>query len=125
MESIELQISKGFCMIILRKLGNCLIIIAVIFQCTRQTVSKWCKSFEKDSLAGLGDLQRIGRPKKVPNSLVSRLEDTILSMMNNEKNVLCQSAIFLFKKFFSDQLIEVSRSTIYRFFYFTNLMDCV
>lgn len=117
-KNLSYKISKRFCMIILRKLGYCLIIIAVIFQCTRQTVSKWCKRFEKDSFAGLGDLQRIGRPKKMPNSLVSRLEDTILSMMDNEKNVLCQSAIFLFKKIFSDQMIEVSRSTIYRFFSF-------
>jgi transposase len=44
--------------------------IAVRLDTTRQAVSKWCKRFHEQRLAGLDDLPRVGRPPDVPPDVV-------------------------------------------------------
>jgi len=110
------KISKRFCMVMLRKLGYCLIFIAIIFQCTRQCVAKWYKRFNKYSFAGLDDLKRSGRPRKLSVNLGYEFENSISCILEKDKNILCQSAQYLFNRIFSSLSPQVSKSTIHRFF---------
>ncbi len=110
------KILKRFCMVVLKRLGYTLIFIAIIFQCTRQCVAKWCARFDSKNIAGLEDLKRSGRPKRLSASYNLGFERSILDLMDKDKSLLCQSADFLFKVIFPSINANISRATIYRFF---------
>jgi len=113
--NLKYKVTTRFCMVILRKLGYCLVFIAIIFQCTRQCVSKWIKRFEQNSYAGLEDLKRSGRPKMLQTDHGKDFENAVSLLMTNEKNILCQSGENLFKYVFNKIILQISRSTVYRF----------